>query len=222
MRWTSGKRVSLTRSHANTQSLSQAMTCTCYPPLLSLPPNQLHSFILTILPERELWRGNGESGWGSGRNTTPTTSVCGDTTATMWLLWLLLSLHGSRDLNSWQYFGSSPNISGWVSVLPLSTHGYNGLNRQSDKDIARAWKTNKPPQSCWNSGFWVIACMWERDRESNGGREKNGGRERDRKKEWEIWVGCGLEEKREGSGWRCGCECLCVPWRRGLSLTFGT
>lgn len=222
MRWTSGKRVSLTRSHANTQSLSQAMTCTCYPPLLSLPPNQLHSFILTILPERELWRGNGESGWGSGRNTTPTTSVCGDTTATMWSLWLLLSLHGSRDLNSWQYFGSSPNISGWVSVLPLSTHGYNGLNRQSDKDIARAWKTNKPPQSCWNSGFWVIACMWERDRESNGGREKNGGRERDRKKEWEIWVGCGLEEKREGSGWRCGCECLCVPWRRGLSLTFGT
>lgn len=220
MRWTSGKRVSLTRSHANTQSLSQAMTC--YPPLLSLPPNQLHSFILTILPERELWRGNGESGWGSGRNTTPTTSVCGDTTATMWSLWLLLSLHGSRDLNSWQYFGSSPNISGWVSVLPLSTHGYNGLNRQSDKDIARAWKTNKPPQSCWNSGFWVIACMWERDRESNGGREKNGGRERDRKKEWEIWVGCGLEEKREGSGWRCGCECLCVPWRRGLSLTFGT
>lgn len=198
------------------------MTCTCYPPLLSLPPNQLHSFILTILPERELWRGNGESGWGSGRNTTPTTSVCGDTTATMWSLWLLLSLHGSRDLNSWQYFGSSPNISGWVSVLPLSTHGYNGLNRQSDKDIARAWKTNKPPQSCWNSGFWVIACMWERDRESNGGREKNGGRERDRKKEWEIWVGCGLEEKREGSGWRCGCECLCVPWRRGLSLTFGT
>lgn len=216
------KPVSLTRSHANTQSLSQAMTCTCYPPLLSLPPNQLHSFILTILPERELWRGNGESGWGSGRNTTPTTSVCGDTTATMWSLWLLLSLHGSRDLNSWQYFGSSPNISGWVSVLPLSTHGYNGLNRQSDKDIARAWKTNKPPQSCWNSGFWVIACMWERDRESNGGREKNGGRERDRKKEWEIWVGCGLEEKREGSGWRCGCECLCVPWRRGLSLTFGT
>lgn len=214
------KPVSLTRSHANTQSLSQAMTC--YPPLLSLPPNQLHSFILTILPERELWRGNGESGWGSGRNTTPTTSVCGDTTATMWSLWLLLSLHGSRDLNSWQYFGSSPNISGWVSVLPLSTHGSNVLNRQSDKDIARAWKTNKPPQSCWNSGFWVIACMWERDRESNGGREKNGGRERDRKKEWEIWVGCGLEEKREGSGWRCGCECLCVSWRRGLSLTFGT
>lgn len=216
------KPVSLTRSHANTQSLSQAMTCTCYPPLLSLPPNQLHSFILTILPERELWRGNGESGWGSGRNTTPTTSVCGDTTATMWLLWLLLSLHGSRDLNSWQYFGSSPNISGWVSVLPLSTHGSNVLNRQSDKDIARARKTKTPPQSCWNSGFWVIACMWERDRESNGGREKNGGRERDRKKEWEIWVGCGLEEKREGSGWRCGCECLCVSWRRGLSLTFGT
>ena len=158
------------QTHNLSLSLSQAMTCTCYL-LLSLPPNQLHSFILTILPVRELWRGNGERGWGSGRNTTPTTSVCGDTTATMWSLWLLLSLHGSRDLNSWQYFGSSPNISGWVSVLPLSTHGYNGLNRQSDKDIAITWKTNTPPQHCWNSGF-LGNCMhvrqregWERQRE---------------------------------------------------------